>query len=146
MAAIWHNAFLETLAATGNVTASALRPWIKTRAAAYLARKKSKRFREQWDEALEQAIDNLELEARTARPDRCPEAGLLQGRAGRDNPRVQRQCWLIFLLKAHRPETYRDNYTVRHEGEIEIDVTADEALLAKLQAMAAAVKSEGESG
>ena len=63
MAAIWHNAFLETLAATGNVTASA-KSVDRTRAAAYLARKKSKRFREQWDEALEQAIDNLELEAR----------------------------------------------------------------------------------
>src|SRR5215204_3858483 len=59
----WKPAFLEFLRATANVSVSAARVGI-CRRAVYKAREKSEEFREAWEDALEEATDALEAEAR----------------------------------------------------------------------------------
>jgi len=61
---------------------------------AYRWRDRSPTFRREWDIAIEEAVDTLEAAAR---------ARALAGDS----------VLLIFLLKAHRPDIYRE--TVRHE-------------------------------
>lgn len=84
----WQATFLESLSETGNVS-EACRLAEIPRHQAYRERKRSETFAAAWQEALEIAVDHLEDEARA--------------RA------VQRSdTLLMFLLKAHRPEKYRD--------------------------------------
>jgi len=56
-------AFLETLRETANVSAAA-RAAGMARASAYGLRKREPEFREAWDDALEEALDDLEAELR----------------------------------------------------------------------------------
>ena len=58
----WRFSFLQTLRETGNVSAAA-RHVGKSRAAVYRARKQDDAFAADWDDALEEAADWLELEA-----------------------------------------------------------------------------------
>ena len=60
---IWKPACTKSLAGNGTVTLSAKEAGID-RATAYAARHRSKKFAEQWDEAIERATDLLEGEAR----------------------------------------------------------------------------------
>ena len=62
-AAAWRGAFIERLRATGNVTLAAAGAGV-SRQHVYKARNRSKAFRRAWEEALEQAMDLLEGEAR----------------------------------------------------------------------------------
>ena len=59
----WRKVFLTSLAATGNVTKSASVARV-TRPGVYKARKENAAFAEAWDIAEEDAIQQLELEAR----------------------------------------------------------------------------------
>jgi hypothetical protein len=81
------------LAKTGNVRLACQKAGV-TRSVAYAHKERGNGFAEQWDEALQQAVDLLEQEA------------WRRARATSD-------VLLIFLLKAHRPEMYRE--TTRHE-------------------------------
>ena len=63
VAAVWRGVFIERLKATGNVTLAARGAGVN-RQNAYRARSRSKKFRRQWDEALDQAVDLLDGEAR----------------------------------------------------------------------------------
>ena len=89
----WTKVFLVTLANTGNVRASALAAGIARRHA-YDYKDKHPDFAEQWKEALDQAIEVLEAVAR-------------------QRALTTSDTLMIFLLKSHRPETYRE--TTRHE-------------------------------
>ena len=89
----WAPAFLAVLRDTCNVRASCLAARI-SRQAAYIHRDKDKVFRKEWADAMEDGIDKLELIARW------------RAVLGSD-------LLTIFLLKAHRPEVYRE--TTRHE-------------------------------
>lgn len=66
-----------------------------SRVTAYKHRDRFPKFRAAWDEALEISIDLLETAAR------------FRAFSGPLDP--QSATLLIFLLKAHRPEKYRDN-------------------------------------
>lgn len=59
----WKTKFLRRLGETVNVTLSCDAVG-KTRSAAYKARSRSDRFAELWDEAIDEACDALEAEAR----------------------------------------------------------------------------------
>lgn len=98
--------FFELLAKTCNVTGSAQAVGVSRQHVHYLRRTK-KDFAKRWDDAMEQATDALEAAAR--------------GRAidGFQRPIYQRgelvgheTCYsdalMITLLKAHRPEKFRD--------------------------------------
>jgi hypothetical protein len=92
----WAPAFLAALRASANVRASCQAAGISRREA-YRHRERSAAFREQWDDALNDAVDSLEAVARK----RAVEAS---------------DTLLIFLLKSHRPSVYRETYRHQHEG------------------------------
>lgn len=92
----WREVFLATLADTGNVRASCLRAQISS-VVAYEHKTADADFRAQWDEALENATDLLEFEARRR----------ALGQKDLDPTKVPASDTLmIFLLKAHRPEKF----------------------------------------
>ena len=106
----WRKAFIAALARSGNVTAAAEIVG-KTRAGAYKARSTSPTFAKQWDQALEEASDAMELEAKRRAMSGVEEPVYYQGQEiGR--VRKYSDTLLIFLLKAHRPEKFRDNVSV----------------------------------
>lgn len=108
----WHPAFLAALRNSGNVRAACQAAGC-SREIAYRHRRLEEDFAAQWDEALEEATDVLEGEARR--------------RALSDSDTL-----LIFLLKSHRPDVYRE--TSRREitgadgGPVEMRELSDEQL------------------
>ena len=107
---IWKPLFLQTLRNSACVWASCQLAKIE-RSTAYRARDKDEKFRQAWNEALEDACDQLEY--------------ALRRRALATDTTAA-----IFLLKAHRPEKYRE--VVRQEltgadgGAIEINNAASD--------------------
>src|SRR5262249_34293461 len=110
----------------------------------YQVRKEDEAFALAWDDALEEAADALELEARrraceglrkvkfhNGEPIMVPALGP-DGRplVTADNqpvlvPYVEHEysdVLLIFLLKAARPEKFRERYEVRHGGTVGLDL------------------------
>lgn len=106
----WRDKFLRRLAATGNVTAACRSAKI-SRQTAYNARAEDPHFAAAWDEALIVATELLELEAR-----RRAEKGVLDPIyfQGQQVGKIRRysDTLLIFLLKAHAPEKYRERLEV----------------------------------
>lgn len=92
----WREPFLAALRNSGNVRAACQAANV-SRPVAYKHRNEYPKFAAQWDDALEDACDVLEAEART------------RARGGSD-------LLLIFLLKAHRPEKFRENQRIEHVG------------------------------
>lgn len=111
--------FLEALSYNGNVTESAKAAGI-TRACAYIWRDKHPDFAEDWEAAHEEAVDRLEAEAwkrateGTSKP--VYQQGQLVGHIQQYSDTL-----LIFLMKGHNPERYKDRAQVEHMGSIEID-------------------------
>lgn len=100
------------------------------RTTAYDWRADDEDFAKAWDEALEDALDKLELEARRRAHD-----GLIKKKftpKGRPviDPATGEQYYereysdtlLIFLLKGGRPEKYRERYEQKIEGEITANI------------------------
>ena len=112
----WRTTFLDALRQTGNVAASAQLSG-RSRAAAYKARDRSPEFALLWDEALEEAIDTMELEARRRAMSGVDEPVYYQGQAI-GAVRKYSDVLLIFLLKAHRPAKFRDNVSMEHSGPV----------------------------
>lgn len=111
------DAFLGALAATGNVSAAAraagvARWWL------YALRGKDAGFAALWRDAEEEAVDLLEAEARRRAVDGIEEPLMGGGKLIKDDAgqvvtiRRYNDRLLEFLLKAHRPDKYRD----RSEG------------------------------
>lgn len=86
-AVVWKAVFLARLAETGVVAAAARAAGISARHA-YYERKRNETFAQAWADALEASVEDLEAHAH----ERARESDSL----------------LMFLLKAHRPEKYRD--------------------------------------
>lgn len=97
---LWRPAFLKVLANTGNIRASCQAAGI-SRPEALRAYERSPKFRKEWDEAMEDAADAL--------------AALAWKRA-----REGSDPMLMFLLRAVRPETYRENYKAPWTGHLTI--------------------------
>lgn len=87
--------FLGVLSKSMNVTLAAHGAGLN-RQTLYKWRAEDAEFAAAWDEALQEAIELLEAEAY-------------------QRARKQSDTLMIFLLKAHKPEKYRDNFTIRHE-------------------------------
>jgi hypothetical protein len=105
----WSAPFLAVLRRSGNVREACKRAKIGRRTA-YDRRESDAKFRAAWDDAIEDACDDLELEARR--------------RAKR-----QSDTLLIFLLKAHRPEKFRERFDLsgklRTNGSIVVKVLGE---------------------
>lgn len=143
----WQNVFLRELARKGNVSAACRKAKVE-RSTAYRARE-DEEFAAAWDEALEVATEALELEAR-----RRAATGVLEPvyQAGKKVGAIRRysDTLLIFLLKAHAPAKYRENYRVEHTGAdggpIEYQ-NATERILGRIDSIAARLReSRGDSG
>lgn len=103
----WRPVFVEALRNSGNVRYACQQAGID-RKTAYKHRETAPEFAAQWDEALEDAIDALEVYAR-------------------DRAKKNSDTLLIFLLKAHRPAVYRETINQQHTGDIVIKVVYADA-------------------
>ena len=66
-------------------------------------------FAQAWEEAIEQAVDILEAEAW-------------------QRARKKSDILMIFLLKAHKPEKYREKVSLHHSGRIDVKQLSDEEI------------------
>lgn len=103
----WHAAFLADLAANGNITEAA-RVARVNRNTAYEHRAKDAAFAAAWDEAVDQAVEALELEVRRRALHGVSKPVFYQGE---ECGRIQEysDTLAMFLLKALRPKVYRDS-------------------------------------
>lgn len=108
----WETQFLEGLAKTANVTLAAAGAGI-CRQTAYLWRKESQSFAEQWDDAIQQAVDSLAQVAWERAMHGVEKPVYQQGRLV-GSMREYSDALTMFLLKAHRPDRYN---VVRHTHE-----------------------------
>jgi hypothetical protein len=95
----WGGRFLEVLRSTCNVRLSADAAGID-RDTAYRRRQRDPEFARLWAQAEQDGIDVLEAQARA-------------------RALSQSDTLLIFLLKAHRPEVYRERVDIRLDMKIE---------------------------
>lgn len=110
MATAKRRIFLEALAETGNVS-QACEVADYNRSAIYRLRDRSEEFATAWDEALQVAADRLEQEARRRAVEGTEEPVFYQGfECGR--VRKYSDSLLMFLLKAARPERFRERQQV----------------------------------
>ena len=114
----WKSVFLWHLRQNGNVAAACREAGI-TREHSYHARKLDPAFATAWKQAMAEATDVLEAEAR-----RRATEGVFNGYSKDENGTLHEirrysDTLLIFLLKAHRPKKYRDNARVEIGGRIE---------------------------
>jgi hypothetical protein len=101
----WKKTYLKQLRKCGNITQSAKAANI-SRMAVYKAKKASTVFAREWEDALEEAVDSLEQEAWKRAKDSSDK--LLQ-----------------FLLKAHRPDKYKDSHKHEISGKAGIELVID---------------------
>ena len=106
----WKPLFLDTLRGTGNVRLSARNANV-ARQVVYRARDSSATFRADWDEALEEARELLEAEARRRAAIGVDEPVFYQGQVV-GHIRKYSDNLLMFLLKAHWPEKFRENVSI----------------------------------
>ncbi len=112
----WKPAFLAALAIDPNVTAAARDAGI-SRQAAYAAREGDREFADAWEDAIDQAVDSMESEARRRAMQGTEKPVFYQGEeCGR--VREYSDQLIMFLLRAHRPEKYRENVKLDHSGSI----------------------------
>ncbi|WP_237740193.1 hypothetical protein [Oceanibaculum indicum] len=98
--------FLGHLADTGNVSA-ACRLARLDRRTAYQWRGADADFRRLWQEALDAAVDALEAEARRRAVEGVEHPHFHQGQVAGTVKRYS-DALLMFLLRAHRPERFRE--------------------------------------
>lgn len=133
--------FLTCLAETGNVSEAARKARI-ARSHAYQIRRQDSDFARAWDEALDTAIDLLEAEARSRAVDGVEQPRFHQGKVC-GTVRKYSDSLLMFLLRAHRPETFREGRDAKPEDlERKLD-GARERLAARLEAVAGASDGSG---
>ncbi len=117
--ASWHDKFLAELRVRGIVKDAARAAHINL-STAYAARRKAlsveatrrvastANFASRWDEAVEEAVERMDEEAWRRGYDGYNDPVYYRGRLVGDIKRYSDKL-LILLLKAHRPEKYRDN-------------------------------------
>lgn len=130
-------AFLEALSGTGNVSAAA-RAAGASRSGAYALKAADAGFAAEWADALETAVDALDAEARRRALEGVEVPHFHQGRVA-GTVRKYSDSLLMFLLRAHRPERYRD----RPAGGSESDEDVEEDLAAAREALAARIARLG---
>jgi len=129
--------FLEALAETGVVSlAAAIAGTSRTRV--YELRNKNAAFAKRWEDAEERAADALEAEAWRRAVDGVPEPLVSAGKLVRDDDslpiaiRRYSDPLMISLLKARRPERFKDRAVVEHDVS---DRLADRLDAARLRAL-----------
>ncbi|GBQ07904.1 hypothetical protein [Saccharibacter floricola] len=109
--------FLDTLEKCGNISLASKAAGV-SRPGMYARRERDPDFAQAWDEAITTAVESLEAEAWRRARDGVPEylvtgKGLVLDKNG--EPVMQNRysdSLLTTLLKAHKPERYKDRSTV----------------------------------
>lgn len=128
--------FLEELAQRGNISDACRAAEIPRRQTVYEWRNADPEFAALWDEALEVAIDAMEKEAHRrafegvekpviGRVDK-DEDGIVKDQFGNEiYIREYSDGLATLLLKAHRPDKYRERTDVQHSGNVQIEYVND---------------------
>lgn len=106
--------FLDALSRTGNITKSAADAEVDRRTV-YHHRESDPEFAAAWDDALAQATDRLELEARRRAEEGVPEPVFYQG-VEVGTVRKYSDTLMIQLLKAHHP-SHRETRRIQLGGD-----------------------------
>lgn len=125
------DAFLAELAQRG-IVSDAAKAAGAARRSVYEWRDADPAFRAAWDDALDQAVDTMEREAYRRAVEGIAEPvvgrvardqdGILTGEDGRPlYIRKYSDSLLTTILKAHRPEKYRERADVQHSGVIQFE-------------------------
>ncbi len=126
--------FIEVLRETGNVTLAAQHAG-QSRNQVHDVRQRSKRFAAQWDDALEEATDLLEAEARRRAVTGIDEPVFYKGKVVGSTKKYSGRL-LMFLLEAYNPQMFRDGGKVEQPGATDIGVDKDrEWLMERLKRM-----------
>ena len=115
-AGLWKPAFLATLRKLGNVTAAAQAAQV-ARSTVHEARQSDPDFSDAWKDALEEAGDHLEAEARRRAVEGVAKP-VYQGGQKVGTIREYSDVLLIFLLKGARPAKYADRQKLEHSGNV----------------------------
>ena len=114
-------AFILALATTGNVTKACKKAKV-SRPTVYKHKAIDPAFKELWEEAEDVYVELLEAEA-----DRRAKTGTLKPvfYQGKEVGKIREfsDTLLMFRLKALRPDKYRENSTVKHDGEMQVTIT-----------------------
>lgn len=116
----WQKAFLAALAETGIVLHAAAAAGIQ-RNTAYNRRLNDPDFAAAWDEAIEDAADRLEQEARRRAYEGTDEPVFYRGEQCGAIRRYSDRL-LEFLLKGMRPHKFRENHSLEHSGNLNHEV------------------------
>jgi mannose/cellobiose epimerase-like protein (N-acyl-D-glucosamine 2-epimerase family) len=107
--------FLATLAKTADVTASAKAAGYSRRSV-YEWREYDEKWREDWEDAWHRGVDAMEEEARRRAIDGVNKAVYHKGKiVGYE--KVYSDNLLMFMLKARRPDRFRDNSSIEYSGK-----------------------------
>ena len=106
--------FLQTLRDTANVSAAARAANVNRRTV-YVWRDETPEFAADWDEALEEATDTLEAEARRRALKGVAKPVFYKGEAC-GTVQEYSDTLMTLLLKAHRPEKYKERTASEFTG------------------------------
>lgn len=98
------------------------------RTSVYNYRNEDPEFAEQWDEAKENYIEELEAEADRRAIEGIEKDVYYQGRKV-GTQREYSDALLMFRLKAMAPERYRDRQEVKHDGKVDSKVELADPVL-----------------
>lgn len=125
--------FLETLRKTGGNIARACKAEGIGRSTAYEWKEKDKEFSKQWDEAIQDGLDELEQEARRRAFKGLRQAVFYKGEVV-GYEREYSDTLMIFLLKGGRPEKYKDRSEIsgglnlNHKDAVDLSTLSAEEL------------------
>jgi len=108
----WVGPFLQALARTGNIKASCLAARVH-RSTVYDRRDQDQEFARAMAHALDDAVDDLEAEAWRRAREGCQRPVFYRGEVAGHTIEYS-DALMALLLKAHRPEKYRERY--EHTG------------------------------
>lgn len=109
---IWKPAFLAALTETGNVTVSARAAGVD-RSTVTKARQRSPKFAALWKQAMADAADILEAEARKRALEGWDEPVYYKGEVV-GYVRKFSDTLMVQMLKAKKPDEYRENQRIEH--------------------------------
>lgn len=114
----WHADWIKAFSGTGNVSEACAAVQID-RATAYRHRKDYPDFAEAWQHAAEKAADTLEREAWRRAVEGVEETYVNKKGEAHTVHRYS-DLLLIFLLKGHKPDKFKDRKDIKHEGSMSV--------------------------
>lgn len=126
----WRPAFLKAFAETGLVIEAAKKAKV-SRSNVYDERQRNETFALAWAEIEEWTTEEMEQEAQRRAVRGVEEPIFYKGEI-QGSVRKFSDTLLIFLLKARKPEVYRENVKVEHGGKVKHEVEAVDGAIDKL--------------